>query len=363
MYSFDLTSEQTMLVETVHRFAAQRLRPENRAAEAARTVPPNVVQMGWDLGLLPASLDAEYGGFGDYSLLTSALYLEELGWGDVGMALHLLTPNLVAIPIALFGTNEQKAQYLPHFCAGRFPKATAALIEPVYQFDPAELATTAVKDGDAYVIDGVKTFVPLAREAELFLVYAREGELTQAYLAPSDTPGIRIDEPVSMMGAQALQTYTVTFDQVRVPRSARLGGLKGIRLERLLTVSRIALAALAVGQARAAYEYALHYAKERQAFGEPIAHRQSIAFLLANMRIELEAARLMCWEAAYQFDSREDATRAAILAKHYAANMVLEVTDNAVQVLGGHGYVRDHPVELWLRNGRGFAAWDGLLMA
>ncbi|HXF64569.1 MAG TPA: acyl-CoA dehydrogenase family protein [Caldilineaceae bacterium] len=363
MYSFDLTSEQKMLVETVRRFAAQRLRQESRSAEAARSVSPALLQTGWELGLLPGSIPAEYGGFGDHSAVTSALYLEELGWGDVGLALHLLTPNLVAIPIALFGAQEQKEQYLPRFCDEQFPRATAALIEPVFQFDPAELATTAVKEGDGFVIDGVKTLVPLAAGAELFLVYAREGLLTQAYLVPGDTPGIHLGEPVTMMGAQALCTYTVTFNRVRVPRAARLGGVKGIRLERLLTVSRIALAALAVGQARAAYEYALQYAKEREAFGEPIAHRQSIAFMLANMRIELEATRLLAWEAAYLLDSREDATRAAVLAKHYAEKMVLEVTDGAVQILGGHGYVRDHPVEMWLRNGRGFVAWEGLVMA
>jgi alkylation response protein AidB-like acyl-CoA dehydrogenase len=363
MYSFDMTAEQKMLVETVHRFAEQKLRKGFRAAEAARAVPPELVQVGWELGLLSGSIDAEYGGFGEYSAVTSALYLEELGWGDVGTALHLLTPNLFALPVALFGTKEQKESYLPRFCNEEFPKATAALVEPVYQFDPAELATTAAKEGDEYVLNGVKTLVPLAQAAELLLVYAREGNLTQAFIVPGDAPGLHIDEPVTMMGAQALQTYTLSLSHVRVPVKARLGGLKGIRLERLLTVSRIGLAAMAVGQARAAYEYALAYAKEREAFGEPIAHRQSIAFMLANMRIEMEATRLLCWEAAYKLDTRDDATRAAVLAKHYAERMVLEVTDSAVQVLGGHGYVRDHPVEFWLRNGRGFAAWDGLLMA
>jgi alkylation response protein AidB-like acyl-CoA dehydrogenase len=363
MYSFSLTSEQKMLVDTVHRFAEEKLRADFREAEEMRSVAPELAQVGWELGLLPGSIDAEYGGFGEYSALTSALFLEELGWGDVGIALHLLTPNLFALPIALFGTADQKATYLPRFCDDQAPKATAALIEPVYQFDPAELNTTAVKDGDEFVIDGVKTLVPLARDAELFLVYAKEGNLTQAFIVPAGTPGIHIDEPASMMGAKALHTDTVTFTHVRVPKQARLGGLKGIRLDRLLTVSRIGLAALAVGQARAAYEYALAYAKEREAFGEPIAHRQSIAFMLANMRIEMESARLLCWEAAYKFDNREDATRAAVLAKHYADKMVLDVTDGAVQVLGGHGYVRDHPVELWLRNGRGFVTWDGMLMA
>jgi acyl-CoA dehydrogenase len=363
MYGFDMTSEQKMLVETVHRFAEQKLRPLYREAEESKAIPASLVQTGWELGLLPGSIEAEYGGFGEYSALTSALYLEEMGWGDVGISLHLLTPNLFAIPVALFGTKQQKADYLGRFCNEKFPKATAAITEPVIQFDPAELATTAEKVDDNYVINGKKTFVPLAKAAELFLVYARENSITQAFIVPGATPGLQVGDPVTMMGVHALASYQVRFDNVTVPKENRLGGLKGIRLNRLLTVSRIGLAALAVGQARAAYEYALQYAKERTAFGEPIAQRQSIAFMLANMRIEIEATRLMIWEAAYKLDNQEDATKAAVLAKQYADKMVLEVTDGAVQILGGHGYIRDHPVELWLRNGRGFAAWDGLVMA
>ncbi|MFN8446593.1 MAG: acyl-CoA dehydrogenase family protein [Caldilineaceae bacterium] len=362
MYSFDLTKEQKMLVDTVHRFAEKQMRPLFRQAEESRAIPSKLIQMGWELGLLPGSIDAEYGGFGEYSALTSALYLEELGWGDVGISLHLLTPNLVALPIALFGSRDQKASYLVNFCAEKFPKATAAIIEPVYHFDPAQLATTATKEEEEYVISGRKTYVPLAKAAELFLVYAQENGLTQAFLVPANLPGVKVGERVTLMGARALEVYTVDFENVRVPATSRLGGRKGIRVQQLLTVSRIALAALAVGQAQAAHEYALNYAKERTAFGEAIAQRQSIAFMLANMRIEIEATRLMVWEAAYKFDQGEDATKAAVLAKQYADKMVLEVTDAAVQVLGGHGYVREHPVELWLRNGRGFAMWDGMAM-
>ena len=363
MYSFDMTAEQKMLIETVHRFAEQKLRPLYRQTEETKAIPETLVQAGWALGLLPGSIEAEYGGFGEYSALTSALYLEELGWGDVGISLHLLTPNLFALPVALFGSKEQKETYLAQFCEEQFPKATAAIIEPVLQFDPADLATTAEKVGGQYVINGKKTFVPLAKTAELFLVYGRENGITQAFIVPAATPGVQVGDPVTLMGIHALATYSVRFENVSVPITNRLGGLKGIRLSRLLTVSRIGLVALAIGQARAAYEYALQYAKERVAFGEPIAHRQSIAFMLANMRIEIEATRLMVWEAAYMLDNREDAAKAAVLAKQYADKMVLEVTDSAVQVLGGHGYVRDHPVELWLRNGRGFATWDGLVMA
>jgi len=363
MYSFEMTSEQKMLVDTVHRYAEKVLRPMHREAEESHCVPAEAIRTGWELGLLPAGIDAEYGGFGEYSALTSALFLEELGWGDVGISLHLLTPNLFALPVALFGTKEQQERYLPRFCEETVPKATAALIEPVYQFDPAELATTArVEDGE-YVLDGTKIFVPLAGDAELFLVYAQERNRTQAFIVPAGIPGVEIGERITMMGARALAVYTVHFEQVRIPKENRLGGVKGLRLSRLLTVSRICMAALAVGQARAAYEYALKYAKEREAFGEPIAYRQSIAFMLAEMAMEIEGVRLQVWEAAYRFDNREDATRLASLAKLSADKMVLQVTDNAVQILGGHGYIREHPVELWLRNGRGFAAWDGLLIA
>jgi acyl-CoA dehydrogenase len=363
MYSFDMTSEQKMLVDTVRRYAEKNLRAVYREAEESKHIPAKVVQTGWELGLLPGFIDAQYGGYGEYSALTSALYLEEMAWGDLGITLHLLTPNLFAIPIAQFGNDKQKEQYLEQFCGDAFPRATAALVEPVIQFDPAELQTAAVKEGENFIINGKKTYVPLAKQAEVFLVYAQENGVTQAFIVPADTPGIKIGKRVKLMGIQALEMYEVAFENVAVPKANRLGGLKGIRIQKLLTLSRITLAALAVGMARAAYEYAVAYAKDRVAFGEPIAHRQSIAFMLANMRIEIEATRLMVWEAAYKLDAGEDAAKSAQLAKQYADKMVLEVTDGAVQVLGGHGYIREHPVELWLRNGRGFVTMDGAVVA
>lgn len=362
MYSFDMTSEQKMLVDTVHRYAEKQLRAVYREAEETAQAPAKVVKTGWELGLLPAAIDAAYGGFGEYSALTSALYLEELGWGDVGISLHLLTPGLFALPVALFGDEEQKNAWLPRFTEADFPRASAALTEPVYQFDPNNLATTAEREGDSYTLRGVKTYVPLAADAEVFLVYAQEKNRTQAFIVPAQTAGVEVGERVVQMGVRAVPVYTVNFKEVVIPAANRLGGARGIRLSRLLTVSRISAAALAVGQARAAYEYALKYAKEREAFGEPIAHRQSIAFMLANMAIEIEAVRLQVWEAAWRYDNREDASKVAMLAKQAADKMVMEVTDNAVQVLGGHGYIREHPVELWFRNGRGFVTWDGMVI-
>ena len=200
MYSFDMTSEQKMLVETVRRYAEKNLRSVYREAEETKHVPDKVVQMGWEIGLLPGAIDAEYGGYGEYSALTNALYLEEMAWGDLGITLHLLTPNLFAIPIAQFGNDKQKEEYLARFCDDSFPKATAALVEPVVQFDPAELQTTAVKEGDTFVINGKKTYVPLAEGAELFLVYAQENGATQAFIVPGDAPGIKVGKRVKLMG-------------------------------------------------------------------------------------------------------------------------------------------------------------------
>ena len=361
MYAFDKTDEQRMLTDTVNRFATRSMRKVYREAEEGGAIPAEIIDAGWELGLLPASLPEEYGGFGEYSVLNGALYAEELGYGDFAIALEMLRPNQVAIPILLCGTEQQKEQYLPLFCDEEMPKTTAAFLEPTIAFDPADLKTSARREGDDYRLSGKKTLVIDADEAELLLVYAKDeadGQ-TQAFLVPADAPGLTIGERDKWMGFHALKTYTVEFENVAVSQDRRLGGENGIDLQKILNSSRIALASLAVGMARGAYEYALDYAKEREAFGEPIAHRQSIAFMLADMAIEVDAARLMAWEAAWKIDETGAGAHDAFLAYRYAADMALTVTDCAVQILGGHGYIREHPVELWLRNGRGIAVLIG----
>ncbi|NUQ37512.1 MAG: acyl-CoA dehydrogenase family protein [Caldilineales bacterium] len=362
MYSFDMTDEQRMLTDAVNRYATRTLRQVYRQAEAAGEVPDAAISAGWELGLLPASIPEALGGFGDYARLTGALYAEELGYGDMAAALHLLSPNLVAIPLLLGGTEAQQQQYLPLFCDAAFPKATAAFLEPALFFDPENLQTTARRAGDAYILDGRKTMVINAAEAEWLLVYANEEGQTQAFLLPAPTPGLHIGKRDHWMGLHALKTYGVELAGVHVPAQNRIGGEQGIAVQQVLNSSRIALSALAIGLARGAYDYARDYAKERMAFGEPIAHRQSIAFMLADMAIEIDAARLLTWEAAWKLDAGKEATHDAYLAAQYAADMALKVTDGAVQVLGGHGYIREHPVELWLRNGRGIAAMLGAVI-
>jgi alkylation response protein AidB-like acyl-CoA dehydrogenase len=352
-----------MLVDAVKRFAEKDIRNVYREFEEAKAIPPEFIEKGWELGLVPAGIPEEYDGYAEErSAVTGALFAEELAWGDLAVALHLMTPGLAAYPIALCGTEEQKEAYLSDFCEDEFKPATAALIEPSIQFDPQALKTTAELQGDEYVLNGNKIYVPLAAEADLMLVYATEQGQTQAFLVEQGTSGLTVGEREKNMGIHALVTYELSLEDCRVPKANRLGGEQGCDLDLILTHSRIATAAMAVGLARASYEYAREYAKEREAFGEPIASRQAIAFMLAEMAIDIDAARLMVWESAWLLDQGKDASREAYLAKMFADDMVMRVTDGGVQVLGGYGYIREYPVELWLRNGRGFPTFEGLAM-
>lgn len=362
MLDFRPNEEQKMLTDSISRFARERVRQIYRDAEEDGRVPPAVVRAGWEIGLLPTALPEEYGGFGDYSAVTGALALEEFAWGDLAVMLNVMAPNLVAIPILLCGTEEQKAEYLPQFCDEAPPRFTAAMTEPVIQFNPYRLKTTAYRDGDNYILNGSKTFVPLADETEMILVYAAEDGKTQAFLVPAGAEGVTIGNRDKLMGVRALSTNLVTLADVRVPAKSKLGGEMGIDFGLILNHSRIALGAAAVGMARAGFEYARDYAKERVQFGEPIAHRQSIAFMLADMATEVDEARLLVWEAAWKLDQGQDVTREATIMKQQVDRMVMQVADRAVQILGGYGYIREYPVELWLRNARGFATFDGLAM-
>jgi acyl-CoA dehydrogenase len=363
MISFEPNEEQRMIVDAVKRFAEKEIRTVYRECDEQTHIPESVIRKGWELGLIPGGIPEQYMGFAEeHSTVTGVLFAEELAWGDLSIALHLLAPGLVAYPILLCGTEEQKETYLPQFCDEGYKSATAALIEPSIQFDPNTLQTTAVLDGNAYVLNGRKAFVPLAADASLILVYAAENGVTQGFLLEKGTPGLEIDAREKNMGIRALATYELTLSDCRVPQANKLGGEAGCDFDKLLAYSRVATAALAVGVARASYEYALEYAKQREAFGEPIASRQAIAFMLAEMAIDIDAARLMVWEAAWRLDKGKDAGKDAYLTKIFADDMVLRVTDGGVQVLGGHGYIREYPVELWLRNGRGFAMFDGLAL-
>jgi alkylation response protein AidB-like acyl-CoA dehydrogenase len=359
VFGFEPSPEQKTLVESVQRFARRELRGAARDCDERADLPAALLEAGARLALLPASLPEAYGGFGERSAVTGALFAEELAWGDLSSALALLAPGLVAFPVLMAGTEEQRRDLLPLFCGESHVPAAAALLEPRHDFDPRVLQTRALRSNDRYVLHGTKCNVPFAAEAEWMVVHAAVDGASGAFLVRRGTDGLHVGERERNMGLRALPLYRVELRGCSIPAAQRLGG-EGGRVESILGSSRVALAALAVGQARAAYDYALDYAKSRIAFGEAIAQRQAIAFTLAEMATEIEAARLLVWEAAWTLDQGGEATREATLAKTFADDMVLAVTDRAVQILGGHGYIRDHPVEMWLRNGRAFAVMEGL---
>ena len=361
MFSFEPTEEQRMLVDAINRYAINDLRAKSHEADEENQFSKSLIEKGWELGFLQASIPDAYGGFGERSAVTGALAAEAMAWGDLAGALAVMAPGLFALPILLGGSEEQKKEYLPPVIGGEWCPYTAALIEPFYDFDPNEPRCNAVEENGSYMLNGVKACVPFAPDAPAMLVYARLGEATQGFILPAGTPGLAIGEREKLLGVRALPTYKLIMEGVRLPRANRLGGPEGHDYAPILAASRIALAAMAVGLARAALEYACAYAKDREVFGVKVAQKQAIAFMIAEMATEIEAIRLLTWEAAWMLDNgKAEAVRHSYLAHSGALDMAMMVTDRAVQILGGHGYIREHPVELWMRNGRGIATLTGL---
>jgi alkylation response protein AidB-like acyl-CoA dehydrogenase len=360
MVNFSPSEDQELLRQTLSDFSREVLRPQLRESDEKNTVPADLPLKGWELGLVQESIPEAQGGFGGTrSALSGALMLEELAYGGLALGLHLVSPRLVTVPLLVAGTEAQRAQWLPRFAGAEFTAGTAAVVEPRWDFDASRPATRAERAGGDWVLSGEKCFVPLADRAEVILVYASTADGLAAFLVERGAAGLTVGEREQNMGLKALETFPVTLEKVRVPADARLGG-DGADLQPLVDASRVASASAAVGVARAAFDYAREYAKERKAFGVAIAQKQAIAFMLSNMAIEIDSMRLLAWEAAWRLDKGLPATREAALARQYAADQVLKIADNALQVLGGHGYIRDHLVELFLRDARGFAVIDGL---
>ena len=366
MIDFELSEEQQMIRDSVGSFAREEIRPAARPADESGAIPPELIAKAWQLGLVRGPIPEKFGGDGgERSAVTGAIVAEELGFGDLAIALAVLAPRLLAYPVLEMGTDDQRAKYLKRFTGDSFVAASAALMEPRYDFDLTAPQASARRDGASFMLNGAKCMVPLAKESDTILIYAATDPGAgfagvDGFIVPRDAQGVSVSEREKNMGLKALATYGVTLKDCLVNADARLGGEQRANYSRLMSEGRVALCAIAVGMMNAAFEYARDYAKERKAFGVPIATKQAIAFMLADMAIEIDAARLLVWEAASHLDHGEDALKESYLAKNYVAASALKVTDNAVQALGGHGYIREHPVEMWLRNARGLSALDGL---
>jgi alkylation response protein AidB-like acyl-CoA dehydrogenase len=360
--SFGPTEEQEVARDAMREFAASAIRPIARRCDEESTTPDEFLDQAWQLGVVATQIPEAFGGGGEpRSPITNAIVLEELAHGDAGLALAASAPALFALPVVEFGSDAQKRELLPLFTGERFHAASLALVEPGPCFDATALRTKAERKGDGFVLSGTKCFVPHADRASHFLVLAREngGDAAQAYVVPRDAAGLTIDAPEKNLGLRALATGSLTFERVELPASARLGGDAGVDARRIVNLARTAQAAVLVGVSRAVMEYAVPYAKDREAFDEAIAKKQAIAFTLADMCIEVDAMRWLVWQAASRLERGLDATREAQLARTYCARQAMKIADDGVQVLGGHGFIREHPVELWYRNARTLGVLDG----
>jgi alkylation response protein AidB-like acyl-CoA dehydrogenase len=362
MISFAMTEEQESAREAMRSFAASAMRPVARDSDEAAEIPEAFFAQAWELGLTAAQLPEAFGGYGAArSPVTNAIVLEELAHGDATLAVAAAAPTLFAYAVADHGSDAQRAAYLPRLCGERFQTASLAVSEPTPAFDVFAPRTTAVRNGSGFVLTGAKCFVPLADRASHFLVVAKSGDRLDAFIIPRDAAGLTISAPEKNLGLRALAAGTLNLDGVRVSDADRLGGNGGADVPRLLNHCRVGLAAVLNGLARAVLEYCVPYAKERVAFGEAIARKQSIAFRLAEMHMEVESMRWMIWRAAGELERGLDATRSAHLARTYAAEQAMWIADHGVQVLGGHGFIREHPVEMWYRNARTLGVLEATL--
>jgi alkylation response protein AidB-like acyl-CoA dehydrogenase len=360
--SFRPSEEQEVAREAMRAFAREAMRPIARACDEESKIPEEFLAQAWQLGLVSTQIPEAHGGGGEpRSPVTHALVVEELAWGDPALALAALAPTGFAHAILDQGSEAQRRRLLPAFCEAAPRAAALAVNEPAPAFDPLRPRTEAVRRGDRYRLSGRKCLVPMADRASHFLVLARcEGAL-EAFVVERGAPGVAVAQPEKSLGLRALPTGSLSLDGVELGPDDRLGGAAGADAQRVLDRSRTALAAAMVGLARAVLEYAIPYAKERHAFGEAIARKQAIAFRLADMHAETEASRWLVWKAASELERGAPATRAAHLAHRYAVRQCLWVADQGLQILGGHGYIREHPVEMWYRGARTLGVLEGMI--
>lgn len=361
MLDFSITKEQQMIKKEFAKLMKDLVTEKAHEMDEDGAVEQEIIQAVWEMGASVSNVPEEYGGFGgEDAPIDSTIILEELAYGDMAVAIAATSPSLFIQPLLLFGTKAQQQKYLPMYCGEQFKACTMAVNEPDFGFDAANLKTKATRKNGEYVISGKKCFVPMASQAEHMMVAANLEGQNQLFIVQGDNPGIQISEREKNLGLYGLETYEVTLEDCCVPAAERLGEDEGCDYSRILQMTRIGLCAMATGVCRASYEFVRKYAKERVQFGEPIAHRQSVAFMIAEMAYEVDAIRLMTWRAASKLAAGKDATRESYLAKMYAGEKAMKICDYGVQVLGGHGYIREYPVERYYRNSRGVSILEGM---
>jgi acyl-CoA dehydrogenase len=364
--SFALTAEQKALRDLAREFAEKEIRPKSAEYDEHATHPAEIVAKAHEVGLMNLHVPAEYGG-PELSVLEGTLVNEELCWGCAGIGTSITCSGLGAGPVLAAGTDEQRRTWLtplleePLLCS-------FGLSEPDAGSDVARMKSTAVRKGDEYVLNGSKTFITNAGYAAWTVVFAKtdpdaDHRGISAFVVPMDTPGVTIEKHLDKMGQRATDTSAFALTDVVIPAANRLGGEgDGFKIAmQTLDTTRPGTAIGGVGVARAAFEHACEYSKERVTFGQPIAMNQGVNFLIADMATNIEAARLLCWQAAWMLDEGygRSATLYSSMAKRFAADIAMEVTTDAVQIFGGYGYIKEYPVEKLMRDAKLYQIYEG----
>jgi acyl-CoA dehydrogenase len=364
--SFAPTDEQKELRALAREFAEKEIRPRAAEYDEHQTHPADVIEQAHELGLMNVHVPEEYGGLG-LSTFDGILIGEEFSWGCAGMAVSLTANTLGAGPVLLAGSDEQKREWLPPLLEEPI-LCSFGLSEPDAGSDVARIKSTAERRGDEYVLNGSKTFISNAGHAAWTVVFAKtdpgQGHRgLSAFVVPMDAPGVSVEKHLDKMGQRSTDTSAFALTDVVLPAANRLGeegdGFK-IAMQ-TLDFTRPGTAAGAVGVAQAAYELAVEYARERVTFDVPIAMHQGVNFLIADMATEIEAARLLTWQAAWMLDNGygRKATLYSSFAKRFTADTAMKVTTDAVQVFGGYGYIKEYPVEKLMRDAKLFQIYEG----
>ncbi|MDY6934771.1 MAG: acyl-CoA dehydrogenase family protein [Spirochaetota bacterium] len=361
MFGFSMSEEQAIMRDTIQSFVKDNILDNAHDMDENGEIDENYLQKAWELGISISPVPEEYGGYGmQHSPIMNAIVLEELASGEMAFAVAATLPSLFIQPLLEMGTDAQKKKYLPECCGESFKPFTLGINEPHFGFDVVNLKTTASKKNGSYILNGKKCFVPFGAESSHMMIAANNNGKNDLFIVSKDNPGLKIGEREKNLGLYCLRTYEIDLDNCEVPAEDLLGGDNGCDFDKVIQKSRVAMSAIGTGISRASFEYSRDYAKERVQFGEPIAHRQAIAFMIAEMAYEVDAMRLMTWQAASRLEAGKDAKRESYLAKFYVGEKTMFVVDSGVQILGGHGFIRDHPVERYYRNGRGIAIIEAL---
>jgi acyl-CoA dehydrogenase len=360
---FTLTDEQKALREMAHDFAEKEMRPVAWELDKDGGWPEDVLRKAWELGIMNSHVEEEYGGPGA-SYLEGAILEEEIGWGCSGIGTSIACNGLASAPVALGGSEEIKKKYLGSLTE-EFTLASFCLTEPDAGSDVSGMRTTAVKKGDKYVINGSKCFITNGSHADWFTVYAKTDKEAghrgiSAFVVEKEW-GVTVDKKEDKMGQRASNTATISFDEVEVPAENLLGEEnKGFKLAMMtLDRTRPGVAAMATGIARAAFEFATEYSKERVQFGVPIAMHQAIQFMIADMATKVHLARLAVWNSAVLLDQGKRNSLESSHAKRFAADSAMEITTDAVQVYGGYGFIKEYPVEKLMRDAKIMQLYEG----